>query len=112
MKWKIFLPTPVKQFIFLPSTCRHSRYTSQRSHPAHDLAEWPCTSLTSCSHGKQVARGFTRGTFEVRPFTDDMAAEEQQQVSISRLRPAEGRSYIPSTKLTLFPVKKWKARGK
>ncbi|CAA7407803.1 unnamed protein product [Spirodela intermedia] len=59
----------------------------------------------------KVARGFTRGTFEVRPFTDDMAAEEQQ-VNISRLRAAEGRSYIPSTKLTLFPVKKWKARGK
>ncbi|XP_073002315.1 ribonuclease E/G-like protein, chloroplastic isoform X3 [Typha latifolia] len=59
----------------------------------------------------KVARGFSRGTFEVTPFADDKENNEQQ-FAISRLRPTEARTYIPSTKLTLFPVKKWKSRGK
>lgn len=59
----------------------------------------------------KVARGFSRGQFEVKPFTEDRANVEQQ-VAISRLRPTEARTYIPSTKLTLFPVKKWRSRGK
>ncbi|XP_042387975.1 ribonuclease E/G-like protein, chloroplastic isoform X1 [Zingiber officinale] len=60
----------------------------------------------------KVARGFTRGSFEVKPFTDAMANEEQQVVALSRLRPTEARSYTSTTKLTLFPVKKGKSRGK
>ncbi|XP_078443083.1 RNAse E/G-like protein isoform X2 [Wolffia australiana] len=60
----------------------------------------------------KVTRGFSRGTFEVRPFTEDMAGGEPQQPPIPRLRAAEGRPYIPRAKLTLFPVKKWKSRGK
>ncbi|XP_026658518.2 ribonuclease E/G-like protein, chloroplastic isoform X2 [Phoenix dactylifera] len=59
----------------------------------------------------KVARGFSRGTYEVKPFAEDKANDEQQ-VAISRLRPTEARTYIPSSKLTLFPVKKWKTRGK
>ncbi|CAL9107737.1 unnamed protein product [Musa acuminata var. zebrina] len=59
----------------------------------------------------KVARGFPRGTFEVKPFADDKASEAKQ-VAISRLRPAEAAAYISSTKLTLFPVKKWKSRKK
>jgi len=59
----------------------------------------------------QVARGFSRGTFEVKPFTEDNANDDQQ-VAISRLRPTGARTCIPNSKLTLFPVKKWKGRGK
>ncbi|WOK98136.1 ribonuclease E/G-like protein, chloroplastic isoform X1 [Canna indica] len=59
----------------------------------------------------KVARGFPRGAFEVKPFTDDKG-NDVQQVAISRLRPTEARAYISNTKLTLFPVKKWKSRGK
>lgn len=59
----------------------------------------------------KVARGFLRGSFEVKPFTDDNAKDEQE-VAISRLRPTEARTYIRNTKLTVFPVKKWKGRGK
>ncbi|XP_058114846.1 ribonuclease E/G-like protein, chloroplastic isoform X2 [Magnolia sinica] len=60
----------------------------------------------------KVARGLARGVFEVKPFTDDKANSDQQQVAISRLRPTEGRSYIPSSKLMVFPVKKWKGSRK
>ncbi|KAF8409769.1 hypothetical protein HHK36_005848 [Tetracentron sinense] len=60
----------------------------------------------------KVARGFTRGAFEVKPFTDDKVDDSQHQVAISRLRPTEAGTYIPGTKLTLFPVKKWKTTGK
>lgn len=59
----------------------------------------------------QVARGFSRGEFELKPFTEENAKDDSQ-VAISRLRPTESRNYISSTKLTLFPVKKWKGRGK
>ncbi|XP_010252827.1 PREDICTED: ribonuclease E/G-like protein, chloroplastic isoform X2 [Nelumbo nucifera] len=60
----------------------------------------------------KVARGFTRGAFEVKPFTDDKGNNDQNQVAISRLRPTDAGPNISSTKLTLFPVKKWKTGGK
>lgn len=60
----------------------------------------------------QVARGFSRGAFEIKPFTDDKASSDSNQVAISRLRPAKSGSCIPNSKLTVFPVKKWKTRGK
>lgn len=61
----------------------------------------------------QVARGFTRGAFEVKPFTDDKANENQHQsATISMLRPTEARSKGPGKRVTLFPVKKWKSGGK
>ncbi|OVA19748.1 Carbohydrate binding module family 20 [Macleaya cordata] len=60
----------------------------------------------------KVARGFTRGSFEVKPFLDDKENNDQNRVAISRLRSTEAGTYNPSTKLTLFPVKKWKSSRK
>ncbi|KAI0488767.1 hypothetical protein KFK09_028606 [Dendrobium nobile] len=59
----------------------------------------------------KVARGFSRGTFEVKLFTDEKE-NEGQRVAISRLRHTGASSYIPNTKVTIFPVKKWKGRIK
>ncbi|CAB4274557.1 unnamed protein product [Prunus armeniaca] len=60
----------------------------------------------------KVARGFTRGAFELKPFTDERAHKDQRQVTIPMLRPTETRTNNPGKKVTLFPVKKWKAGGK
>lgn len=61
----------------------------------------------------QVARGFTRGAFEVKPFTDEKAHKDLRQVTISMIRPTEARrTNNPGKKVTLFPVKKWKGGGK
>ena len=60
----------------------------------------------------QVARGFTRGAFEVKPFVDDKAEKNQHQVAISMLRSSQASTKNPGKKLTLVPVKKSKARGK
>ncbi|XP_015900787.3 ribonuclease E/G-like protein, chloroplastic isoform X3 [Ziziphus jujuba] len=60
----------------------------------------------------KVARGFTRGAFEVKLFTDDKANENRHQVNISLLRPTETRNKEPGNKVTLFPVKKWKGGRK
>lgn len=59
----------------------------------------------------KVARGLSRGTFEVKPFTDENE-NDGQRVAISRLRHTEATSYIPNPKVTFFPVKKWKGRVK
>ncbi|XP_020599019.1 ribonuclease E/G-like protein, chloroplastic isoform X2 [Phalaenopsis equestris] len=60
----------------------------------------------------KVARGFSRGTFEVKPFTEEKE-NDGQRVAISRLRHTEATSYIiPNSKLTLFPMKKWRGRIK
>ncbi|KAF3964959.1 hypothetical protein CMV_010812 [Castanea mollissima] len=60
----------------------------------------------------KVARGFTRGAFEVKPFTDDKANKNQHQATISRLRSAETTTNNSGKKVTLIPVKKWKTSGK
>lgn len=60
----------------------------------------------------KVARGFSRGAFEAKPFVDDKAKEEKPPSIISKLNSPKARSYIPNTKLTVFPVKKRKSRGK
>ncbi|XP_052195374.1 ribonuclease E/G-like protein, chloroplastic isoform X2 [Diospyros lotus] len=60
----------------------------------------------------KVARGFTRGAFEVKPLTDDEAYGSQHQVAISMLQPTEVGSYAPSRKLTVFPIKKWRTARK
>ncbi|XP_021680866.2 ribonuclease E/G-like protein, chloroplastic isoform X2 [Hevea brasiliensis] len=60
----------------------------------------------------KVARGFARGAFEVKPFTDDQANENQHQVAISVLRQAETRTINSGKKVTLVPVKESKSRGK
>ncbi|KAI9178371.1 hypothetical protein LWI28_025765 [Acer negundo] len=46
----------------------------------------------------KVARGFTRGSFEVKPYTDDKASESQHQVTISLLRPTETKAKNSSKK--------------
>lgn len=56
----------------------------------------------------KVARGFTRGAFEVKPLT---STDDNNKASISMLRPTEAGIYNPTRKVTLFPVKKWKTAG-
>ncbi|KOM26711.1 hypothetical protein LR48_Vigan306s001300 [Vigna angularis] len=60
----------------------------------------------------KVARGLTRGSFEVKPFTDDKVEKNQHQVAISMLRSSEARTKKPGQNVTLVQVKKSKARGK
>ncbi|XVE72586.1 hypothetical protein DITRI_Ditri11bG0050000 [Diplodiscus trichospermus] len=60
----------------------------------------------------KVARGFTRGAFELKPFTDERADKSQHQVAISMLRTAEGGSSKSGKKLTLVPVKRAKPNRK
>uniref|UniRef100_A0A5B7AGV8 RNA-binding protein AU-1/Ribonuclease E/G domain-containing protein n=1 Tax=Davidia involucrata TaxID=16924 RepID=A0A5B7AGV8_DAVIN len=60
----------------------------------------------------KVARGFTRGAFEVKPLTEDKDYNKQHQIAISMLRATEVGTFTPSGKVTLFPVKKWKTGGK
>ncbi|KAK1267928.1 hypothetical protein QJS04_geneDACA006732 [Acorus gramineus] len=60
----------------------------------------------------KVARGFPRGTFELELFTDGKTNVDQPKVTISGLRPTEAGSFMSSNKLKLFPIKKWKTRGK
>ncbi|XP_057724474.1 ribonuclease E/G-like protein, chloroplastic isoform X1 [Arachis stenosperma] len=60
----------------------------------------------------KVARGFTRGAFEVKPFVDDKGEKNQHQAPISMLRSSEASTKKPGQKLTIVPVKKSKARGK
>jgi hypothetical protein len=60
----------------------------------------------------QVARGFTRGAFEVKLFTDEKANKNQHQSTISRLRSTETTANNSGKKVTLIPVKKWKTGRK
>ncbi|GMP27012.1 hypothetical protein CsSME_00003204 [Camellia sinensis var. sinensis] len=60
----------------------------------------------------KVARGFTRGAFEVKPLTDEKDYNSQHQPAISVLRRTEVGSYTPSRKVTVFPIKKWKTGRK
>ena len=60
----------------------------------------------------QVARGFTRGAFEVKPLTDDKVNINPRQGPISMLRATEAGTYNPRRNVTLFPIKKWKTGGK
>lgn len=55
----------------------------------------------------KVARGFTRGAFEVKPLTSDKDYNNHRQVAINMLRPN-----APSGKVTVFPIKKWKSGRK
>ncbi|XP_010488672.1 PREDICTED: ribonuclease E/G-like protein, chloroplastic [Camelina sativa] len=61
----------------------------------------------------KVARHFTRGTFEVKPFMDEKTVNERQhQVAISLLKKADAIADSGKKKLTLFPIKKEKTSGK
>lgn len=60
----------------------------------------------------KVARGFTRGEFEVKPYSGDgKGNKKQRQAAIPSqiLRPTGGRAKGSGKKVTLFPVKKFKA---
>ncbi|PIM97888.1 Ribonuclease E [Handroanthus impetiginosus] len=57
----------------------------------------------------KVARGFTRGEFELKPLVDQNVDKNQHQApAISVLRPKEVVTYSRSRKVTLFPIKKYK----
>lgn len=58
----------------------------------------------------KVARGFTKGTFELKPLTVDK--DDERETSFSVLRPTEGGFHPPRRKVTIFPIKKWKSSGK
>ncbi|KAE8675190.1 Ribonuclease E/G-like protein [Hibiscus syriacus] len=60
----------------------------------------------------KVSRGFVRGAFELKPFTDEKADEKQHQVAISMLRTAEAGTSKSGKKLTLVPVKRAKVSRK
>lgn len=59
----------------------------------------------------KVARGLTRGTFELKHLTDHSAPKNQHQTAISVLRPTEAVTYASTKKVTLLPIK-WKTGGK
>ncbi|KAK4346982.1 hypothetical protein RND71_033321 [Anisodus tanguticus] len=60
----------------------------------------------------KVARGFTKGTFELKALTADTEYKDEREASISVLRPTEGGFHPPRKKITIFPIKKWKSSGK
>jgi hypothetical protein len=53
----------------------------------------------------QIARGFSRGAFELLPYSEKENDEEKETVSESPQK--EG-----SPKLSVFPIKKWMSRAK
>lgn len=71
-----------------------------------------CDFFTDHNSITQVARGFTRGAFELKPFTEEKADKNQHQVAISMLRTAEARTSKSGKKLTLVPVKRAKVDRK
>ncbi|KAM7265492.1 hypothetical protein ACFE04_003175 [Oxalis oulophora] len=89
------------------------------NHMCEYLTSGKRTRLAILSSSLKVARGFIRGEFEVKPFTDDMGNKNQQhQVAISMLRRAEARGSGPAKNkssgksITLVPVKKYKGSKK
>ncbi|KAL3655452.1 hypothetical protein CASFOL_001238 [Castilleja foliolosa] len=58
----------------------------------------------------KVARGLSRGAFELKLLTDEK--EDKNGAVISVLRAREVITHSPNRKLTLFPIKKWKSGGK
>lgn len=113
--------------------CRWLAMMDQKADPGNPKS-WPrfilrvdrymCTYLTSGKRTRiailtsslkvwillKVARGFTRGAFEVKPLMDDKANINRPQISM--LQPTDAVTYNPGRKVTLFPVKKWKTSGK
>ncbi|KAJ8748168.1 hypothetical protein K2173_000576 [Erythroxylum novogranatense] len=60
----------------------------------------------------KVARGFIRGAFEVKPFTDGKANKNQHKAAIAVLRQAATGASNSGRKVTIVPVKRRKASGK
>ncbi|KAL5981925.1 hypothetical protein ACLOJK_015992 [Asimina triloba] len=105
--------------------CRFLAMLDQKADP-ENAKSWPkfmlrvdrfmCNYLTSGKRTKlavlssslkvwillKVARGFVRGTFEVKSLTDDELISDQQQVTIPRFVPTEGGLHKPPRKLTAY----------
>ncbi|XP_038704548.1 ribonuclease E/G-like protein, chloroplastic isoform X2 [Tripterygium wilfordii] len=60
----------------------------------------------------KVARGFSRGAFEVKPFTDDKEDENHRQAAIPLLRSSKVGPHNSGRKVTIVPIKTRKANGK
>jgi hypothetical protein len=56
-------------------------------------------------HDIQIARGFSRGAFELLPYSEKENCVEKE--TSSELPQKEGRP-----KLSVFPIKKWMSRAK
>ncbi|KAK3029145.1 hypothetical protein RJ639_039700 [Escallonia herrerae] len=83
--------------------CRLLALVNQKADPGNPKT-WPKFIL-------KVARGFTRGAFELKQLTEDKD-HRGHQVAISMLRPTEVGNYAPRGNVTIFPIKKWKTGGK
>ncbi|CAM0911446.1 unnamed protein product [Alopecurus aequalis] len=111
--------------------CRRLAASGHKSDPEKPKS-WPrfllrvdhemCTYLTSGNKTKlgllssslkvwvllKIARGFTRGAFELLPYSDEKDTHEQKESSLDSPPPREaGRP-----KLSVFPIKKWMSRAK
>ncbi|KAL6639950.1 hypothetical protein ACP70R_022260 [Stipagrostis hirtigluma subsp. patula] len=110
--------------------CRQLAASRRKSDPEKPKS-WPrfvlrvdhemCTYLTSGKKTKlgilssslkvwillKIARGFSRGTFELLPYSDEKENDEQKETSSESPPPKEG-----SPKLSVFPIKKWMSRAK
>lgn len=56
----------------------------------------------------QIARGFSRGAFEVLPYSDEKENDGHKETSSELLPP----KVAGSPKLSVFPIKKWMSRAK
>ncbi|KAL4582798.1 hypothetical protein LXL04_007357 [Taraxacum kok-saghyz] len=56
----------------------------------------------------KVARGFSRGAFELKPLADFKEQRDEGQISRPPFQPPRAAR----RKLTIFPIKKWKTGGK
>ncbi|VAI87366.1 unnamed protein product [Triticum turgidum subsp. durum] len=111
--------------------CRRLAVSGHKSDPEKPKS-WPrfllrvdhemCTYLTSGKRTKlgilssslkvwillKIARGFTRGAFELLPYSDQKDTDEQKELSPESPPPREaGRP-----RLSVFPIKKWMSRAK
>ncbi|KAM3190744.1 hypothetical protein ACQJBY_068635 [Aegilops geniculata] len=111
--------------------CRRLAVSGHKSDPEKPKS-WPrfllrvdhemCTYLTSGKRTKlgilssslkvwvllKIARGFTRGAFELLPYSDQKDTDEQKELSPESPLPREaGRP-----RLSVFPIKKWMSRAK
>ncbi|GMH25157.1 hypothetical protein Nepgr_027000 [Nepenthes gracilis] len=61
----------------------------------------------------KVARSFPRGAFEVKLFSEERGNNDRHRVGVSTAQPAGAPTHPPGSNRTkLFPIKKWRTRGK
>lgn len=60
----------------------------------------------------KVARGFTRGAFELKALADFKDHRDEDQISRPPFQPPRAARDPPRRKVTIFPIKKWKTGGK